>query len=68
LKLFENFAPAVPEKNLVPDYFKIPMNAICVSVRLRIFPNFFKKWRALPEVFYARRWPEVSRLCPSAVT
>ena len=48
--------------------FKISMNAISISVRLRIFSNFFKKSRALPEVFYARRWPEVSRLCPSAVT
>jgi len=43
------------------------MNAISVSVQLRIFSNFFKKWRALPEVFYARRWPEVSGLYPSSV-
>jgi hypothetical protein len=40
------------------------MNAISISVRLRIFSNFFKKSRALPEVFYARRWPEVSRFMP----
>jgi hypothetical protein len=40
------------------------MNAISVSVRLRTFSNFFKKSGAVPEVFCARRWSEISRLCP----
>jgi hypothetical protein len=45
------------------DTFNVPMNAISVSVRLRMFSKTAVRF---PK-FYARRWLEVSRLSPSAV-
>jgi hypothetical protein len=48
-----NFSRTLPRKFRRKTWcwiiFKISMNAISISVRLRIFSNFFKKWRALPK-------------------
>jgi hypothetical protein len=45
------------------DAFKIPMNAIFVSVRLRMFLETAVRF----PTFYARRWPELSHLSLSTV-
>jgi hypothetical protein len=60
VKLFENFARQSPEKNieergadagdLTLDTFNVPMNAISISMRLRIFSKTAVRF---PK-FYAR--------------
>jgi hypothetical protein len=43
LKFFENFARQFPEKDMTLDAFNIPMNAISVLARLRVFFLTFSK-------------------------